>query len=58
MIRAAIGWNFNSNVVEDADRCWHFGNWIFQQDNIPAHNSKETRAILDELGITVLDWPL
>lgn len=48
---------FGSDVIEDADRCWGVGKWIFQQDNAPAHNSKETKATLKELGIDVLDWP-
>lgn len=47
-----------SNFVEDADRCWGVGNWYFQQDNAPAHRSAETRAVLDELGLDLLqDWP-
>lgn len=48
---------FNSNVIENADRCWGVGNWIFQQDNAPAHNSKQTREVLNELGITIFDRP-
>ena len=48
---------FNSNVVEDADARWGVGNWIFQQDNAPSHNSKVTKAVLKELDINVLDWP-
>lgn len=47
-----------SHFVEDADRCWGIGNWVFQQDNAPAHRSAETQAVLKELGITLLDdWP-
>ena len=49
---------FNSNFIEDADRNWGIGNWIFQQDNAPAHRSRETLDVLKELGISILgDWP-
>ena len=47
-----------SSFIDDADRCWGAGNWIFQQDNAPAHRSAETIAVLKELGIDLLkDWP-
>lgn len=48
---------FGSNIIEDADRCWEVGNWIFQHDNLLVHNSKGIKAILKELGIDVLDRP-
>ena len=31
--------------------------WIFQQDNAPAHNAHATRQYLEEEGIRVLEWP-
>ena len=46
-----------SSIVEDADKCWSFGNWIFQQDITLAQSSKETKATFKEVGIDVLDWP-
>ena len=33
------------------------GNWIFQQDKAPAHRSLETKSVLNELGLEILDWP-
>jgi transposase len=47
-----------SNLLEEADR--HFGgrNWIFMQDNAPAHVSESTLQSLDYIGIHVLEeWP-
>ena len=49
---------FESNFIENADERWGVGHWIFQQDNAPAHRSKETMAVLTELEVSVLsDWP-
>ena len=49
---------FESNFIDDTDKCWGIGNWVFQQDNAPAHKSQTTLAVLKELGINVLpNWP-
>ena len=48
---------FISTFIEDADRCWGVGNWIFQQGNAPAHRSAETKVVLSELCLRVLEWP-
>lgn len=31
--------------------------WIFQQDNAPAHNAHATRQYLEDEGIHTLEWP-
>ena len=31
--------------------------WILQQDNVPKHVSKVTKAAFQQHGITVLEWP-
>ena len=31
--------------------------WIFQQDNAPAHNARATRQYLEDEGIHTLEWP-
>lgn len=46
----------NSDFVDVADRCWGFGKWIFQQDNAPVTRSSETKPVLKQLGLTLLDW--
>ena len=43
---------FESNFIDDTDKCWGIGNWVFQQDNAPAHKSQTTLAVLKELGNT------
>lgn len=31
--------------------------FVYQQDNASIHTSKESRAFLDEMETTVIDWP-
>ena len=31
--------------------------WIFQQDNAPAHRANDTKRWLEDHGVRVLDWP-
>lgn len=31
--------------------------WIFQQDNAPAHTARTSRQFLEEENITLLEWP-
>lgn len=49
---------FGSNFIDEADKHWGIGHWLFQQDNAPAHRAKETIDVLRELEISLLaDWP-
>lgn len=44
----AFPWIFEEEGQED---------WIFQQDNCPAHTSSQTRSWFEERSLVVLPWP-
>ena len=49
---------FGSNFIEEADKHWGIGQWLFQQDNAPAHRAQETIQVIRELEVSILeDWP-
>lgn len=49
---------FGSDLIESADDHFGIGNWKLMQDNARPHVSFETKAVLKELDIDLLDnWP-
>ena len=48
--------NFLDTKALPTIRCAHPIGFAFQQDNVPVHRAEETKAILREKRVRVLDW--
>ncbi len=44
-------------MLSSADKLYEDADFIFQHDLAPAHTAKGTKSLLNEHGVTVLDWP-